>query len=206
MSDIKKRFETLSRKAAQCRVCPRMAEERAVLGPANGPLNVQVLFVAEAPGRFGAGKTGIPFKGDRSGENFEELLAHIGLTRNDVFITNAVLCNPLKDGNNCRPTAKEIKNCSGYLRSTLEMVRPNVVVTLGAVGLQAINLLTGSNYNLKEAAARPQELEDFILLPLYHPSPRVANWKRPLSQQKRDFKKILTFIKSRKQSGHQKDD
>lgn len=196
MSDTKKRFEELCREAAQCRVCPRMAEERAVLGPANGPLNVKVLFVAEAPGRFGAGKTGIPFKGDRSGKNFEELLAHIGLTRKDVFITNAVLCNPLKDGSNHRPTAKEIKNCSGYLRSTLELVRPRVVVTLGAVGLQAINLLTGSKYSLKEAATRPQELEDFILLPLYHPSPRVANWKRPMSSQKRDFKKILTLIKS----------
>lgn len=195
MSEVSKRFEALSKEAAQCRLCPRMAEERAVLGPANGPLNVKILFVAEAPGRFGAGKTGIPFHGDRSGDNFEELLAHIGLTRKDVFITNAVLCNPLKDGNNSRPTTQEIKNCSGYLRSTLKQVRPRIVVTLGTVGLEAINLQTGSKYSLKEVVARPQELKDFILLPLYHPSPRVANWKRPMSQQKRDFKKILTFLK-----------
>ncbi len=48
--------------------------------------------------------------GDRSGDNFETLLARTGLTRDDVFITNAALCNPLHNGNNSRPTAKELRN------------------------------------------------------------------------------------------------
>ncbi len=196
MANEKERFARLSREAAACRLCPRMADQPAVLGPKNGPLDADTLFVAEAPGRFGAGRTGIPFSGDRSGENFESLLSHIRLGREDVFITNAALCNPLQDGKNSRPTAREIGNCSYYLRSVLDIIQPRVVVTLGGVGLDAINRLLNAKYHLSKNAARPLITPEFKLLPLYHPSPRVTNWKRPLDRQRRDFKKILNLLKS----------
>jgi uracil-DNA glycosylase len=189
-------FKRLSQQAANCTTCPNMADQSAVLGPANGSINSDILFVAEAPGRFGAGRTGIPFSGDKSGDNFEALIAHIGLSRQDIFITNAVLCNPLANGNNRRPTTKEIDNCYSYLKSTLELVNPKVVVTLGGVGLDAINRLLGTRYKLAEVIGKPQKTKNFTLLPLYHPSPRVTNWKRPLSVQKRDFKKILKIAQN----------
>ena len=196
MRNRKQAFLQLSQQAAECTVCPRMSRQKAVLSAANGPLSAKILFVAEAPGRFGSGRTGIPFHGDRSGDHFEELIAHIGLTRRDIFITNAVLCNPLHEGNNSRPTTGEIKNCSGYFKSVLDLVRPKIVVTLGVVGLIAVNRLFGTRYQLSAEAARPLKLDDFILLPLYHPSPRVTNWKRPLAQQKKDFQKILKLMAS----------
>lgn len=173
-----------------------MIQQSAVLGPGNGSIDSEILFVAEAPGRFGGARTGIPFSGDKSGDNFEKLIAHIGLTRNDIFVTNAVLCNPLANGNNRRPTAKEIGNCSPYLQTVLELMRPRVVVTLGGVGLEAINRILGTRYTLAEVIGKPQKTKNFTLLPLYHPSPRVTNWKRPLSVQKRDFKKILKIVQS----------
>jgi DNA polymerase len=190
-----KPFRKFSQQASECRLCPRMADQPAVLTHTNGSLDADILFVAEAPGRFGAGRTGIPFHGDRSGENFETLLSHIKLTRKDVFITNAVLCNPLQNGNNAKPSKKEIRNCSHFLESVLNLIRPKVVVTLGAVGLDAMNDLLDTKYVLNETAAKPQKQADFILLPLYHPSPRVTNTRRPLSQQKKDFQKILSLIK-----------
>ena len=185
-----KAFKRLERQASSCRLCPALADQPAILSLANGNLNAKVVFVAEAPGRFGAGRTGIPFHGDKSGNNFETLLAHIGLIRADVFITNAVLCNPLVNGNNRRPKISEIKNCSPFLRTTLDLIRPKVVVTLGSVGLQAVNLLLGTRYQLKDKVAQSLSTPNFILFPLYHPSPRVTNWLRPLAQQKKDFKKI----------------
>ncbi|MZG53342.1 MAG: uracil-DNA glycosylase [Nitrospinae bacterium] len=167
-----------------------MADQPAILSKANGNLHANIVFVAEAPGRFGAGRTGIPFHGDKSGDNFETLLAHIGLTRKDVFITNAALCNPLENGNNRRPKTSEIKNCQPFLKKTLDLICPEVVVTLGSTGLQAINLILGTRYQLKDRVAQPLTTPGFILFPLYHPSPRVTNWMRPLAQQKKDFKKI----------------
>ena len=187
---IQKAFKRLERQASSCRLCPALADQPAILSLANGNLNAKIVFVAEAPGRFGAGRTGIPFHGDKSGNNFETLLAHIGLIRADVFITNAVLCNPLANGNNRRPKTSEIKNCSPFLKATLDLIRPKVVVTLGSVGLQAVNLLLGTRYQLKDKVAQRLGTPNFILFPLYHPSPRVTNWLRPLAQQKKDFKKI----------------
>jgi len=152
--------------------------------------------VAEAPGRFGAGRTGIPFSGDQSGKNFEILLNHAGWTRDQVFITNAALCNPLENGNNRRPTSKEIRNCSFYLESVLKIIRPKIVVTLGGVGLQAINILLGTKYQLGKTVARPIPTPGFILIPLYHPSPRVTHWRRTLPRQKIDFRKVVSTLKS----------
>ena len=184
------KFRQLVKKAASCRICPDLADQPAVLSSANGSLDANIVFVAEAPGRFGAGRTGVPFQGDRSGDNFEILLKHIGLTRSEVFITNAVLCNPLADDNNRRPTAKEIKRCSAFLKKSLDIIQPKVVVTLGTVALSALNKLLGTRFKLSPNVAKSLATGNFTLFPLYHPSPRVTNWKRPMEQQKKDFKKI----------------
>jgi len=189
-------FKKLFQQAAACTICPCMAQQSAVLGPKNGNPNADILFVAEAPGRFGGARTGVPFSGDKSGDNFEILLAHIGLTRDDVFITNTVLCNPLENGNNRRPTLREIDHCRPFLQTTIELVKPRLVVTLGGVGLEAIGRLYGMRFKLQDAAAKPQRVNGFTLFPLYHPSPRVANWKRPLARQKKDFERILRILKT----------
>lgn len=193
MKSIQKRFELLAAQAAGCSRCQRMACKSAVLGRANGPITASIIFIAEAPGRLGAGRTGVPFQGDQSGKNFETLLASIGMTRKEVFITNAVLCNPLENAKNARPKSSEIRNCSSFLKSTLDLVKPRIVVTLGGVALEAMNQLFHTKHQLALIATQPQKTLEFTLLPLYHPSPRVANWKRPLEQQKRDFKKILSL-------------
>ena len=198
LSEKTKPFRRLEKKAASCRLCPCLADQPAVLSSANGSLNTKIVFVAEAPGRFGAGRTGVPFQGDRSGDNFEILLNHIGLSRSEVFITNAVLCNPLENGNNRRPITGEIKNCSSFLKETLGIIRPRVVVTLGIVALQSLNLILGTRFQLNQNVAQPLPTPDFTLFPLYHPSPRVTNWKRPMAQQKRDFKKITRLLQQQR--------
>ena len=193
MPDRAKDFNRLAKQAAKCRVCPNLADQSAVLSKGNGSLNAEVVFVAEAPGRFGAGRTGIPFSGDQSGKNFEILLDHAGWTRDQVFITNAALCNPLQNGNNRRPTAREIRNCSHYMESTLKIIRPKIVVTLGGVGLTAINILLGTKHLLAKTVARPIATTEFILIPLYHPSPRVTHWRRTLPGKKEILEKSLPY-------------
>ena len=176
-----------------------MADLPAVLSSQNGSIYSDLIFVAEAPGRLGAGRTGVPFRGDRSGDNFELLLDHVGLKRKDIFITNAVLCNPLKSGNNRRPTTKEIENCSSFLQDLIDLIAPKVISTLGGVGLEVVNRLFGTRYKLADVVARPLSVCEFILVPLYHPSPRVVYTRRTLDEQKRDFRKLmktLTITKS----------
>ena len=194
MPDKEKEFRKLSKNSSQCRLCPAMSDLPAILSSKNGSIHTDLVFVAEAPGRFGSGRTGIPFHGDRSGDNFEQLLNHVGLKRKDIFITNAVLCNPLKNGNNRRPTIKEIDNCISFLENLINLITPKIISTLGGVGLEAINRIFETRYKLADVVASPLPIGKFILFPLYHPSPRVIYTRRSLDHQKKDFEKLLTNL------------
>lgn len=190
-------FDQLAGEAAACSVCERMRERKAVLSLLNGSLNPQVMFIAEAPGRNGADRTRIPFHGDTSGRNFESLLASIKLTRDEIFITNTVLCSPRKPtGANDKPTRSEIRNCSSFLRRQVELINPPVVATIGAVALDALKLIEDHDYQLREVAAKILRWNGRLLVPLYHPSPQVIITVRTLDEQKRDFRSILRAIKA----------
>jgi DNA polymerase len=113
-----------------------MCNRKKVLSAKNGNLNSKVLFIAEAPGRLGAERTNTPLYGDKTGDNFEKLLGSIGWKRDDVFITNSVLCNPQKNSRNNRsvnaqPNCEELKNCNEYLEKTIKIINPDVIITLG---------------------------------------------------------------------------
>ena len=132
-------FKNLVRDAAGCTQCPAMCGRSAVLSERNGSPEARVMFIGEAPGRKGADRTRIPFSGDQSGANFDRYLDSIRLKREQIFITSAALCNPrAESGANRRPTQKELANCSSFLRRTIEVVDPRVIVTLGSVALEAL--------------------------------------------------------------------
>jgi uracil-DNA glycosylase family 4 len=182
-------------RALRCRHCATMRGRSAVLGPANGPASARVMFIAEAPGRLGADRTGIPLFGDRSGDNFELLLSHAGLQREEVFITNTVLCNPRDaGGRNRRPSSQEVHNCSRLLEGQIDAVSPAVIVTLGATALRALRWIGNHDYRLASDAGRPGRWRDAILLPLYHPSPRTRV-HRSFERQIQDFETLGKCIR-----------
>jgi DNA polymerase len=180
--------------AQACRRCPTMEGRRRVLGHANGPPDARVMFIAEAPGRRGGEVTGIPLTRDQSGRRFAHLLALAGLTRAQVFITNAVLCNPQRpDGANRPPSAAEVRACSDWLRAQIALVEPLVIVTLGATALRALARIAPHPYRLRECVARPLPWNGRILVPLYHPSPRAGR-SRPYREQEADFTRLRAIL------------
>lgn len=186
--NIEKEFDLLCDLARACRICPDLADKTAVLSKLNGSLKPKVFFVAEAPGRQGADRTRRPFYGDKSGENFQTLLDSIGLKRDEIFITNAVMCSPrtVSDANR-KPTRKEIQNCLGFLRRQIELIDPRIVATVGGVALEALKAVEYHEFMLKTHAGLPQNWNGRILLPLYHPSPQVIAAQRGLDLQLRHF-------------------
>lgn len=193
----RERFLVLAAEAAACTLCPAMCERTAVLSELNGPVDARVMFIGEAPGRKGADRTRIPFSGDQSGKNFERFLASIGLTRAEIFITSAALCNPRKpSGANRRPSAGEISNCSEFLRGTIALVNPQVVVTLGGVALDALKQLHYHELNLKEHAGKIHRWDGRALVPLYHPSPQVLITSRKEDAQLRDYEVVSQATRS----------
>lgn len=188
------RFADLIRSVQNCNLCSRMECRKKVLSEANGNLNSKVLFIAEAPGRLGADKTGIPLYGDKTGDNFERLLENIGWERKDIFITNAILCNPRKEnGNNSTPNREELTNCLSYLEMTIELLQPDVIVTLGVVALKTISAITPHSLTLRDNVGQIIPWESKTLVPLYHPGPR-AIIHRPLSKQQSDFMRLTKIV------------
>jgi uracil-DNA glycosylase family 4 len=165
-----------------------MCGRAAVLSELNGALDARVMFIGEAPGRKGADRTRVPFSGDQSGRNLDRFLDSIGLQRTEIFITSAALCNPRKkSGANRRPGAIEVRNCSVFLRRTIELVDPSIVVTLGGVALEALKLVHYHEFTLKDDAAKVRRWNERMLIPLYHPSPQVLITSRDEKAQLRDY-------------------
>ncbi|HST53005.1 MAG TPA: uracil-DNA glycosylase [Pyrinomonadaceae bacterium] len=190
-------FDALVALAAACVKCPAMCGRSAVLSERNGRVGARVMFVGEAPGRQGGDRTRVPFSGDQSGRNFGRYLASIGLAREDIFITNAALCNPRSEtGANRKPTKAEVGNCSEFLRRQIEIVNAPVVVTLGAVSLEALRSVEYHRLTLRENVGQVVEWHGRLLVPLYHPSPQVLASHRREAAQLEDYKSVARALRA----------
>lgn len=190
-------FAALAAEVARCRGCDGMAYSH-VLGPSNGPIEARLIVVGEAPGRLGAARTGVPFQGDRSGERLDALFEAAALNRSEVFITNAVLCNPLDDTaggpRNRRPRASEVARCGTFLDRTLATVDAPVVVALGGVALSALDRIEAHGLtHVSAVAGQPRPWAGRILVPLVHPSPRTQG-RRGWAQQLEDWEQLGRLV------------
>lgn len=186
----------LFKQVQECEKCTRMAGCKRVLSSANGEVSSKIMFVAEAPGRYGAERYGIPLFGDRTGQNFDCLLKGAGILREDIFVTNAVLCNPrTPDGLNDRPTFEEIDSCNAWLKQTIQTILPEVVVALGQVALSALSQIEEHGLVLRKDVGRPTHWFGRYLIPFYHMSPR-ALIHRSMEKQTMDYKRLQKFATS----------
>jgi uracil-DNA glycosylase family 4 len=188
-------FRELAAEAAACMRCPAMCGRRAVLSELNGSPEARIMFIGEAPGRKGADRTRVPFSGDQSGANLDRFLSSIKLTRKEIFITSAALCNPRSEsGANRKPTQRELTNCSAFLKRTIELVDPRVIVTLGSVALESLKRIQSHDLSLKSSAAQIHSWNNRVLVPIYHPSPQVLASHRREAEQLKDYQVVANAI------------
>ena len=188
-------FRELAAEAAACTRCPAMCGRSAVLSELNGPPDARIMFIGEAPGRKGADRTRVPFSGDQSGANFDRFLRSIKLTREEIFITSAALCNPrAESGANRKPTQKELTNCSTFLQRTIDLIDPQVIVTLGSVALESLKRLQAHELSLKTSASQIHSWNNRVLVPIYHPSPQVLASHRREAEQLKDYQVVAEAI------------
>ncbi len=186
-------FTSLCGRVQACFVCSSMNHVH-VLGEVNGPLDADVLFIAEAPGRLGAARTGVPMTSDVTGRRFHAFLAEAGLACERVFITNAVLCNPLaSSGNNRRPSTQEVAACREFLAAQLELVRAPVAVALGGVALEALRRIEAHEAVLARDVGRALPWAGRTLVPLYHPSIQ-STLTRAEEQQREDWRRLGELV------------
>jgi len=143
-------------------VCPDLAKQAKNLVFGEGNPDAAVVFIGEAPGK-NEDETGKPFVG-AAGKFLNELLASIGLKREDIFITNIVKYRP---PNNRDPLPEEKEAFWPYLQAQLEVIRPKLIVALGR---------HSANCFLPELKiGQAQQWQGWTILPLYHPAAALYN-------------------------------
>lgn len=148
-----------------CTKCPlHETRTQAVFGA--GDADAEVMFVGEAPGAE-EDRQGLPFVG-RAGQLLNQMLATIGLAREDVFIANVLKSRP---PGNRDPQPGEIEACRPYLFEQVRLIEPRVVCTLGNF---ATKLLSGNPAGITRVRGTAQVHElggrTVFLLPLFHPA------------------------------------
>jgi len=158
---LSRELEVVHLEIVTCTKCElHKGREKAV--PGDGPVSAMVMFVGEGPGEK-EDQEGRPFVG-AAGRLLTELLASVGLNRNQVFITNIVKCRP---PNNRAPRQGEIDACNPYLEDQIRLVGPRILCPLGT---PAIRTLMGTGYSAGQVHGKPVRMNERIMLPLYHPA------------------------------------
>jgi uracil-DNA glycosylase len=164
--------------------CP-LAETRTNVVFGMGNADADLMFVGEAPGAE-ENRQGRPFVG-RAGKLLDELLAEIGMERSQVFIANVLKCRP---PGNRDPLPEEIEECSPHLFRQIELIRPNLLCTLGNF---ATKLLSGSSTGIMRCHGQPQRREiaglSLTLYPMCHPAAALRG-DNVLKLMREDFARI----------------
>jgi len=144
-----------------CEKCPlRRGCTQCV--PGEGDAHAKLMFIGEGPGAE-EDRLGRPFVG-ASGQLLDRMIAAIGLTRSEVYIGNVVKCRPPQ---NRQPTPEEAAACLPYLRAQVALVRPKVIVLLGAT---AARYTLSSDIRITRDRGKWFERKGVWMLPTYHPS------------------------------------
>jgi DNA polymerase len=159
-------LEELEGAVKGCLACPLGAHRlRFVFGEGHGAASM--MFIGEGPGRD-EDLQGRPFVG-KAGELLDKMLGAVGLDRSRVYIANIVKCRP---PDNRTPTPEEAQRCLPYLRRQIELIKPSVIVTLGATPLRE---LLGVRAGITRVRGQWQRLEmggsePIPVMPTFHPA------------------------------------
>jgi DNA polymerase len=159
-------LESVAVEVRGCTLC-RLAQTRTQAVPGAGNPDADLLLIGEAPGRT-EDETGLPFQG-MSGRFLDRSLDSFGLTRDDVFVTSVNKCRPPRNRN---PRRDEMAACAPYLDRQISLIKPAVVVAMGATAASRLRPDLGAK-PVKVADLRGQLYplgRDQVLIVSYHPA------------------------------------
>jgi len=164
--DVPEGLERISARIAQCRRCT-LCEARTKTVPGQGNASPDIAFVGEGPGAD-EDRQGLAFVG-RAGKLLTKMMEAMGLTREEVWIGNIVKCRP--PGNRV-PLPDEMEECLPYLKEQLELLRPKVIVCLGAT---AVKGLLATTTGITKLRGSWRSFEGIDVMPTFHPAYLLRN-------------------------------
>ncbi len=158
--------------------------------PGEGNPDARILLIGEAPG-FHEDTQGKPFVGN-SGKFLTQLLESAGLSREDVFITNVVKHRP---PGNRDPLPDEMAACAHFLHRQIEIIDPDVIVTLGRFSMS----IYFPGERIGRIHGQPKEVNGRFIVPMYHPAAALHNGAlRP--DLEADFQKLPRLLAEREKA------
>lgn len=159
-------LEELKKYIGDCKRC-KLGYGRTNLVFGVGSPQARLVFVGEGPGRE-EDEAGLPFVGE-AGRLLTRIIKAMGFIREEVYICNVVKCRPPK---NRDPEEDEIETCLPFLKEQLNLIRPEVICTLGRIAAQA---LLGREFKITFERGRWHSFMDIPLMPTYHPAYLLRN-------------------------------
>lgn len=160
------KLQSLESEAEGCPKC-KLSENRTQVVFAEGSVEAQVMVIGEAPGAD-EDREGYPFVG-RAGELLRGGFEKIGLPKEKIYITNTVKCRP---PNNRDPEQEELDACRPYLDRQIDIIDPDVILTLGNFALQ---YCLGDDRRITRSRGQVYDWNDRLLIPTFHPAYILRN-------------------------------
>lgn len=166
-------FADLRQRAMVCVKCPHLPSSRKNVVFGVGSPEAELMFIGEAPGAD-EDEQGEPFVG-RAGQLLTKIIQAMGLTRETVYIGNILKCRPDTPGQaagNRKPTPEEMQTCIPFLHEQIDLIRPKVIVALGATAVEG---LLGKTIGITKLRGTWKVYRGIPLMPTYHPAYLLRN-------------------------------
>lgn len=160
-------LKEIAAEVAVCVKCP-LHKTRTRTVPGQGSATPEIMFIGEGPG-YDEDQQGLAFVG-RAGQLLTKIIEAMGFTRDQVFIGNIVKCRPPE---NRKPLPDEMNACLPYLRAQIELLKPKVIVALGATSVQG--LLQIETVGITKLRGRWLSYKEIDLMPTFHPAYLLRN-------------------------------
>jgi DNA polymerase len=183
-------FAELRGRALTCGKCPHLATSRKNVVFGVGNIDSPLMFVGEAPGAD-EDEQGEPFVG-KAGQLLTKIIQAMGLQRGDVYIGNILKCRPDTPGQsagNRKPTTDEMATCIPYLHEQIDLIRPKVLVALGATAVEG---LLGKTLGITKLRGTWKTYRNIPLMPTYHPAYLLRN--QAMSEKRKVWEDMLQVM------------
>lgn len=188
-------LKNLKQDYLSCTKCPSLCRSRTKVVFGEGSPKAEILFVGEAPGA-NEDREGIPFCG-ASGKILDELLQSINLSREEIFISNIILCRP---ENNRNPAKEEVENCRERLDALISIIQPKVIVTIGNFSTERIIGRTGVKSIRGKTFLTTINGRSITVIPVIHPASYLYSGRDPelFQQMRADFQTVSALVSGSK--------
>ncbi|MCI0748719.1 MAG: uracil-DNA glycosylase [Verrucomicrobia subdivision 3 bacterium] len=194
----------LRARALACVKCPHLVTSRKNIVFGVGNIEASLMFVGEAPGAD-EDQQGEPFVG-AAGQLLTRMIQAMGFARDSVYIANILKCRPDTPGQaygNRKPTPDEMQTCISWLHEQIDLIRPKVLVGLGATAIEG---LLGKTAGITRLRGNWHSYRSIPLMPTYHPAYLLRN--QAISEKRRVWEDLMQVMEklelpiSQKQRGY----